>query len=74
MERAARVKTVIEYEFLKSQLLDRGDRPLIDAYALSFAIIAMDEKYRETFLDSVKSEVKDWNFLTRELSPTQERR
>lgn len=73
MDKAARVKTITEYEFLKSQLLDRADRPLVDAYALTFAIIVMDEKHRETFLDQIKSEVAGWNSLTREISATEER-
>lgn len=67
MGKAARIKTVNEYQFLKSQLLDREDRQLLDAYALSFAIVAMDVKHRYTFLKAVQSEVKDWNLLHRSL-------
>ena len=70
MDKAARIKTVKEYEFLKTQLLDQLDRPLVDWYALSFAILALPEKYRETFLESVKTEVEGWNRLTRALNQT----
>ena len=70
MDKAARVKTVKEYEFLKTQLLDQLDRPLVDWYALQFAILALPEKYQETFLESVKTEVEGWNHLTRALNET----
>jgi len=68
MDKAARVKTVKEYEFLKTQLLDSLDRPLLDWYALSFALLALPEEYTETFLEGVKTEVEGWNRLTRALN------
>jgi len=32
--------------------------------------LALPEKYRETFLESVKTEVEGWNRLTRALNQT----
>jgi len=68
MDKAARVKIVKEYEFLRTQLLEPQDRSLLDTFALSFAVLALPEKYRETFLEAVKEEVSGWNLLHRALN------
>lgn len=68
MDKAARIKTLKEYQFLRTQLLDQLDRPLLDCYALTFGILTIPEKYADTFLEGVKTEVENWNRATRALN------
>lgn len=65
MDKIPRAKTLIEYEFLKKQLLDSGDGKLVDAFALGHAMGFIPKDRRDAFLERVKEEVANWNSVTR---------